>query len=86
METATATDPSLPSFEFTPDEKAELSRLHALGIPVPGLLIRVDKHEARVWLEDLSVECANSVLRERVGRVVQRGVECVSGLWAGGVE
>ena len=68
---------------FTTEEHDELTRLHSLGIPVPGLLIRVDKHEARVWLEDLSVECANGGLRERVSRVVQRGVECVSGLWGG---
>lgn len=70
--------------EFTDEEHAELARLHALGIPVPGLLVKVDKHEARVWLEDLSVDCANGILRERVGRVVQRGIECVSGLWSGG--
>jgi len=69
------------ALEFTPAEKAELNRLHGLGIPVPGIEIRVDKVVARVWLEELRVECAQSaVLRDRVGRVVGRAVECLSGL------
>lgn len=63
-------------------ESAELDRLHALGIPVPGIEIRVDKHVARVWLENLEVECANAVLRDRVRIVVERAVETVAGLWA----
>lgn len=63
-------------------ESAELSRLHALGIPVPGIEIQVDKHVARVWLENLEVECANAVLRDRVRVVVERAVETVAGLWA----
>ncbi|KAJ5994755.1 Endoribonuclease ysh1 [Penicillium waksmanii] len=63
-------------------ESAELDRLHALGIPIPGLEIKVDKHVARVWLENLEVECANAVLRDRVRIVVERAVETVAGLWA----
>lgn len=63
-------------------DKSELKRLHALGIPVPGLEIRFDKYVAKVWLEDLEVECASAALRARVKAVVERGVECVSGLWA----
>jgi cleavage and polyadenylation specificity factor subunit 3 len=63
-------------------ESAELDRLHALGIPVPGLEIKVDKHVARVWLENLEVECANAVLRDRVRVVVERAVETIAGLWA----
>lgn len=63
-------------------ESAELDRLHALGIPVPGIEIKVDKHVARVWLENLEVECANAVLRDRVRIVVERAVETVAGLWA----
>jgi len=63
-------------------ESAELDRLQALGIPVPGLEIRVDKHVARVWLENLEVECTNPVLRDRVRVVVERAVETVAGLWA----
>ncbi|KAJ5226486.1 Endoribonuclease ysh1 [Penicillium chermesinum] len=63
-------------------ESAELERLHALGIPVPGLEIRVDKHVARVWLEKLDVECTNTVLRDRVRVVVERAVETVASLWA----
>ncbi|KAJ5114300.1 hypothetical protein NUU61_000059 [Penicillium alfredii] len=63
-------------------ESAELDRLQALGIPVPGIEIKVDKHVARVWLENLEVECANAVLRDRIRVVVERAVETVSGLWA----
>lgn len=63
-------------------ESAELDRLHALGIPVPGLEIKVDKHVARVWLENLEVECSNAVLRDRVRIVVERAIETVAGLWA----
>lgn len=69
--------------EFSLDEDEELARLHALGIPVPGVEIRVDGKVARVWLEDLDVECADRILRERVRVVVERGVECTAGLWAG---
>ncbi|OGM49193.1 endoribonuclease ysh1, partial [Aspergillus bombycis] len=65
-------------------EAAELARLHALGIPVPGIEIKVDKHIARVWLEDLEVECANAVMRDRVRVVVERAVETVAGMWAEG--
>lgn len=63
-------------------EAAELDRLITMGIPVPGIEIRVDKHIARVWLEDLEVECANPILRDRVRVVVERAVETVAGLWA----
>lgn len=63
-------------------ESAELDRLHALGIPVPGIEIKFDKHVARVWLENLEVECTNAVLRDRVRIVVERAVETVAGLWA----
>ncbi|OJD19573.1 endoribonuclease ysh1 [Emergomyces pasteurianus Ep9510] len=78
-----------PSHEdLTPEdlhelECAELDRLHSLGIPVPGLEIRVDKHVARVWLETLEVECGYAVLRDRVRVVVERAVETVAGLWGG---
>ncbi|GAB1217948.1 endoribonuclease ysh1 [Aspergillus terreus] len=65
-------------------EEAELARLRALGIPVPGIEIRVDKHVARVWLEDLEVECANAVLRDRVRVVIERAVETVASMWTEG--
>lgn len=65
-------------------ETAELARLQALGIPVPGIEIKVDKHVARVWLEDLEVECANAVMRDRVRVVVERAVETVASMWAEG--
>ncbi|KAJ5970131.1 Pre-mRNA 3'-end-processing endonuclease polyadenylation factor C-term [Penicillium vulpinum] len=63
-------------------EAAELDRLIAMGIPVPGIEIRVDKHIARVWLEDLEVECTNPVLRDRIRVVVERAIETVASLWA----
>lgn len=67
--------------EFSPEEQAELKRLHGLGIPVPGVLIKVDKLVARVWLETLDVECPNGVLRDRVRAVVDRAVETVAPIW-----
>ncbi|KAF1927098.1 uncharacterized protein M421DRAFT_421964 [Didymella exigua CBS 183.55] len=67
--------------EISAEDKATLQRLHALGIPVPGIEIKFDRFVARVWLEDLDVECANNALRARVKAVVERGVETVSGLW-----
>ncbi|KAL2871785.1 cleavage polyadenylation factor subunit YSH1 [Aspergillus lucknowensis] len=63
-------------------EAAELARLQALGIPVPGIEIKVDKHVARVWLENLEVECANAVLRDRVRVVIERAVETVASMWS----
>ncbi|KAK0640106.1 Endoribonuclease ysh-1 [Lasiodiplodia hormozganensis] len=66
---------------FSPEEQAELKRLHALGIPVPGISIKVDKMVARVWLESLDVECTNGVLRDRVRAVVERAVETVAPIW-----
>lgn len=68
--------------ELSPEDKAELRRLHNIGIPVPGIEIKFDKYAARVWLEDLDVECANKTLKARIKAVVERGVETVSGLWA----
>jgi cleavage and polyadenylation specificity factor subunit 3 len=68
--------------ELSPEDKAELKRLHNLGIPVPGVQIKFDRYVAKVWLEDLDVECASNPLRARVKAVVERGVETVSGLWS----
>ena len=62
-------------------EAAELDRLHALGVVVPGLEIRVDKAVVRVWLETLDVECAVRSLADRVRAVVERAVETVAPLW-----
>lgn len=70
------------SQDLSSEDKAELKRLHGLGIPVPGIEIRFDKYVAKVWLEDLEVECASNPLRARVKAVVERGVETVSGLWS----
>lgn len=63
------------------DEADELSRLHALGIPFPGVEIKIDKHVARVWLEDLEVDCAYAVLKDRVRVVLERAVETVASMW-----
>ncbi|KAL8656696.1 MAG: hypothetical protein Q9226_002581 [Calogaya cf. arnoldii] len=62
-------------------EAEEMERLHSIGIPVPGVEIRVEKHVAKIWLETLEVECAWSVLRDRVKAVVERAVETVAPLW-----
>jgi cleavage and polyadenylation specificity factor subunit 3 len=70
------------TLELSAEDKVELKRLHNLGIPVPGIEIRFDKYVAKVWLEDLEVECASNPLRARVKAVVERGVETVSGLWS----
>ena len=79
-DTPDATDPATPP-ELSAEDKAELKRLHNLGVPVPGVEIKFDRFVARVWLEGLEVECANNALRARVKAVVERGVETVSGLW-----
>ncbi len=62
-------------------EAEEMERLHNVGIPVPGVEIKVDKHMAKVWLETLEVECEYAVLRDRVKAVVERAVETVAPLW-----
>lgn len=67
--------------EIASAEAAERARLAALGIPVPGLEIRFDKHVAKLWLETLDVECATTVLRDRVKAVVERAVETIAPLW-----
>jgi cleavage and polyadenylation specificity factor subunit 3 len=74
--------PSPADLNLSAEDKAELKRLHGIGIPVPGILIKFDKYEAKVWLEDLDVECSSAALKARVKAVVERGVETVSGLWA----
>lgn len=82
-----STDPLNPSStaETTIDdpkaEAAELDRLHDLGIPVPGLEVRVDKYVATVWLETLDVECGTRVFGDRVRAVVERAAEVVAPLW-----
>ena len=68
--------------DFEDLEAEEIERLHSIGIPVPGVEIKVDKHVAKVWLETLEVECAYSVLRDRVKAVVERAVETVAPLWS----
>lgn len=62
-------------------QKQEIERLHKIGIPVPGVEIKVDKNVAKVWLEDLSVECGNKILEDRVRRVVERAVEVTAPLF-----
>ncbi|KAL9623000.1 MAG: hypothetical protein Q9160_002718 [Pyrenula sp. 1 TL-2023] len=62
----------------------ERARLATLGIPVPGLEIKVDKNVATVWLEKLDVECANGVLRDRVKAILDRAAEVCAPLWTAG--
>jgi cleavage and polyadenylation specificity factor subunit 3 len=63
-------------------QRQEIDRLHNIGIPVPGVEIKVDKNVAKVWLEDLEIECANRMFAERVRVVVERAVEVTAPLWA----
>ncbi len=70
--------------ELTPEEKEllgrqdvqeELARLHNQGVLIPGFEVRCDRHVARVWLEDLMVECEGSkVWRDRVQVVVRNAL------------
>ena len=87
-----AEDESDASMELSEDElenkhslnlrrQMELDRLHRMGIPVPGVFVKVDKMEAKVWLEDLEVECNNRVFADRVRAVVERAVEVTAPLW-----
>ncbi|KAI4860621.1 beta-lactamase-like protein [Hypoxylon rubiginosum] len=62
-------------------QKTELERLHKIGIPVPGVSIKVDKMVATVWLEDLEVECNHKAFADRVKAVVERAVEVTAPLW-----
>lgn len=63
-------------------QRREIERLHKIGIPVPGVEIKVDKNVAKVWLEDLEIECSNRMFAERVRVVVERAVEVTAPLWA----
>ena len=62
-------------------QRKEIKRLHKIGIPVPGVEIRVGNMAAKVWLEDLEIECPSRVLAERVRAVVDRAVEVSAPLW-----
>ncbi|KAI9051429.1 hypothetical protein LZ554_004475 [Drepanopeziza brunnea f. sp. 'monogermtubi'] len=62
-------------------QRKEIERLHKIGIPVPGVEIKVNNAVAKVWLEDLEVEGASRVLCERVRTVVERAVEVTAPLW-----
>lgn len=62
-------------------KRAELDRLHRIGIPVPGVAIKVDKMSATVWLEDLEVESNHKAFGDRVRSVVDRAVETIAPLW-----
>lgn len=65
---------------------AERARLASVGIPVPGLEIKVDKTVAKLWLDDLTLECTHKVWRERILAVVDRAVETVAPFWNNGSE
>ncbi|KAK6438624.1 endoribonuclease ysh1, partial [Oleoguttula sp. CCFEE 5521] len=65
----------------------ELARLHGLGIPVPGIEVRVDGIVAKVWFAGkggdeseaagVEVECKNRGFGERVRAVVEGGLKVV---------
>ncbi|KAI5462252.1 beta-lactamase-like protein [Mariannaea sp. PMI_226] len=69
------------SAEIEERQQKEIARLHKLGIPVPGISIKVDRMAATVWLEDLEVECTNKIFADRVRAVVERAVEVTAPLW-----
>ena len=81
--TGESADTDMDNDEVATEKAAatELARLHALGIPVPGVEIRVDKMVAKVWLEKLEVECGSKPLADRVRAVVEKGVETLAPLW-----
>ncbi|KAI1388214.1 beta-lactamase-like protein [Hypoxylon trugodes] len=62
-------------------QQTELERLHKIGIPVPGVAIKVDKMVATIWLEDLEVECSQKAFADRVKAVVERAIEVTAPLW-----
>ncbi|OQN96030.1 hypothetical protein B0A48_18021 [Cryoendolithus antarcticus] len=61
----------------------ELARLHGLGIPVPGIEVKVDSILANVWFggkgddAGVEVECKNRGFGERVRAVVEGGLRVV---------
>lgn len=68
------------------EEKAqaqELARLHAAGIPVPGLCVKLGNQEVKVWLENLEIEYAkeSKTVADRVRAVVERAISIVAPLW-----
>ena len=58
----------------------ELEKQLPPGVP-PALRIKVDEHEAMVWLAEVVVECRNPPLKARVKAVVERAFETVAPLW-----
>jgi cleavage and polyadenylation specificity factor subunit 3 len=87
--TPLSSPPIPPTSDPEEDEAAQekemqkiLERLHSIGIPVPGLEIQLTEGvRAKVWLEDLRVECGNAIWRGRVEAVVKEAVEGVAPLW-----
>lgn len=77
-------DEKLTEEDIAEIEAFELARLQSMGIPVPGIEIRVDSHVAKVWLDTLEVECASQIVKDRVRVIVDRAVETVAGLWSAG--
>lgn len=67
--------------ELEERRRKEIERLHKIGIPVPGISIKVDKMQATVWLEDLEVESNNKLHADRVRAIVERAVEVTAPLW-----
>jgi hypothetical protein len=53
------------AYELADIEAAELDRLITMGVPVPGIEIRVDKHIARVWLSSCGPSARSAGTRGR---------------------
>lgn len=64
------------------NQRKEIERLHKIGIPVPGVEIRSGPISAKIWLENLEIECPSQVFSNRVRSVVERAVEVSAPLWA----
>jgi cleavage and polyadenylation specificity factor subunit 3 len=75
-------DDMMDEEEIAELEANELVRLGSVGLPVPGIEIKVDKYVAKIWLETLEVECASSVFAQRVKAVLDKAVETVAPVWA----
>lgn len=61
--------------------QAELARLQAIGIPVPGIAVKVDRMEAKLWLEDFEIECGHKALADRIRAIVERACDMMDPIW-----
>ncbi|KAF2396339.1 cleavage and polyadenylation specifity factor [Trichodelitschia bisporula] len=57
------------------------AKLQEMGIPIPGLEVRMGEQVATVSLEDMAVESKSVVLKGRVEAVMREALEGVGSLW-----